>query len=91
MALLPGVVSMMITSVAVSEMESLTMETVLGMVVDSAESLSRSDPLTLSNVPVLQVQNPVHMEVSWSWQLVEMCLSVGGWKLASFRQTAIAS
>ena len=34
MALVPGVVSMMIISVAVTEMVSLSIETILGMLVD---------------------------------------------------------
>lgn len=41
MALGPGVVSMIIISFAVTEMESLSIEIILGMLLDPVESLSK--------------------------------------------------
>lgn len=62
----PGIVSMLHVSVSVSKMESLTVELVMGVLVDSVDCLSRSDPLTFFNVTMFLVESPLTRAVGCS-------------------------
>lgn len=68
MVVVPGVISLITVSLSVSEIESLTVESVMGMLVDPVDSLVISDPLTLFSVTVLLVENAM---TSSSWLVCE--------------------